>query len=146
LLFLVLASQVFSELEAEAYAAEGASAPREIFMMDGIPSAGFPDEDTLSTAGHGPPQQPPAWSAATAAAASQAEVFSYAPGMDFTHAWAPIVTPARRSLDGPAARDAGDGSDDLGDDLAERLHVHRPGSYGEMPTALAEQVRRPSLP
>lgn len=109
--------------------------------MDGISSSIYPDDDTASFASHYPPQPQP-WAAA--AAANQQDMFDFAPGMGFTaHAWAPIVTPARRSLDmaqRPHPATVSDESDDLSDDLAEQLHVHRPGSYGEMPTALAEQV------
>ena len=147
-------SQVFSELEAEAYASHGAALPhRDVFMMDGIPSGAasmsHPDDDDSFSA---LPQHPWGLSGQQSEAPSQ---------MDFSRAWAPIVTPARRSLDTQAATNSrvarevdnasgSEGGDDFGGvaealsrELEQRLHageLHGAGSYGDMPIALAEQV------
>ena len=143
--------QVFTELEAEAYASTGAAFPhRDVFMMDGIPSgaasSAHPDDDESFSA---LPQHPWGLSGQQPDAPSQ---------MDFSRAWAPIVTPARRSLDSRAATnrrvereaEGSEGGDEIGGvaealsrELEHRLRtgeLHGADSYGDMPIALAEQV------
>ena len=156
--------QVFSELEAEAYAAHGAAVPqREVFMMDGIPSGAAStahpedDEDTASAL----PQHP--WYP-PAMGQQQSDHAGDLSHMDFSRAWAPIVTPARRSLDTQAATNRrvarqaapsvtplcgseADPCEDVAEALSRELQarlntgeLHGAGSYGDMPIALAEQV------
>ena len=151
--------QVFTELEAEAYASHGAAMPqRDVFMMDGIPSgaasSAHPDDDESFSA---LPQHP--WGLSGQQTETDAQSH-----MDFFRAWAPIVTPARRSLDSRAATnrrvereaeyvsgsEAGDEiggvAEALSRELEQRLRtgeLHGAGSYGDMPTALAEQVCAP---
>lgn len=150
---------MFSELEAEAYAADGGAAASqrgEVFTIDGIPSSAAsvasPEEDEAAVSAL--PQQPWAvWGLPTSS--HQADL---AVQMDFSRAWAPIVTPARRSLDGVAAtnrRVAQAASESCGEggnaDVAEALsraleerlrlgELQSAGSFGDMPIALAEQV------
>ena len=151
-------AQVFAELESEACAAEGLpSPPADIFAMDGEEAAAQLQDDPMQLTWH------PAHLGAAAL-----------PVMDFSHDWAPIVTPAqRRSLDeaaaaararsgaaaGASGRDAAaevaglegalrqglwisnnDDDHDGGGEEAPRSPMSS-GSYGDMPVALAEQVR-----
>ena len=140
--------QVFAELESEACAAEGLpSPPPDIFPMDGEDAAGHDDPMQMT------------WNPAHLGSATLP--------MDFSHDWAPIVTPAqRRSLDeaaaararsGAAASTSGSDVDAAavvglegalrtgltlrarGDEEGPRSPMSS-GSYGEMPVALAEQV------
>ncbi len=130
-------------------------------MMDGIPSgtastANHEDDEDTASALPQHPWYPPGMGQ------QQSDFATDLSHMDFSRAWAPIVTPARRSLDTLAAtnrrvaREAATASEcdsevdpceDVAEALSRELHarlntgeLHGAGSYGDMPIALAEQV------